>query len=89
MKTGVEVYTDEEGHQHYHFVIDKAHMLALMEGKCWTEVEQSAWSYIQSLPDDDFFKKAFSFSIMLRLLHNHAHMQQPAEDVPPSSEGGN
>jgi hypothetical protein len=89
MKTGVEVYTDEEGHQHYHFIFDKEHMGALKDASVWTEKEQRAWEYIEPLPDDDFFKKAFTFSIMLKLLHNYTFLPRTVEDVSPSSfEGG-
>lgn len=86
-KTQVQVYTDQDGHLHYDFIIDKEHMSSIKGQPVWTKVEVKAWEFIQSLPEDDFFKKAFSFSILLRLLHNHTH-NITGEVSPASPEAG-
>jgi len=70
LETQVHVYTDDDGHQHYDFIVDKEHMsLIKREGK-FTEAENAFWNSMQDWPEDDFFKKAFTFGLLINLLHS-------------------
>lgn len=73
METKVEVFTDDDGHQHYHFVIDKEHMEQMQNENCWTEEINKQWEAIRELPEDSFFKKAYAFTILVNLLLNVTH----------------
>ena len=77
-KTGIQVYTDDDAHQHYDFVIDKEHM-QLIKGKGkLTPEENEAWKKIRSQPDD-FFKKAHTLMLMVNMLHALTQPGQPEE----------
>ena len=67
LKTMVKVYTDDEGHQHYEFVIDKEHM-DLIKSQKFTPAERDVWNRV-SKGSDDFFKRAYGFILMVNLLH--------------------
>lgn len=79
IQTKVVVFADPEGHLHYDFTIDKEHMRILQEKQFWTEDEQVAWGKLMALPDEDFFKKALTFSLLLSMLYRYSYSEYAAE----------
>ncbi len=72
--TNVNVYTDDEGHLHYDFVVDKRHMEALKARGYWTPQMETDWQGIKDMPEEEaFFKKIFTLSLLMQQLHNMFH----------------
>ncbi len=68
-QTGIQVYTDDEGHQHYDVVIDKEHMSLIKDKGRLTPEENEAWEKITAAPDD-FFKKVYGLMLLVNILHS-------------------
>lgn len=81
IQTKVIVFADPEGHLHYDFTIDKEHMKRLQEQAFWTEEEQVLWNKLMELPDEDFFKKALTFSLLLNQLYRYAYAEKEAAEA--------
>lgn len=78
IQTKVIVFADPEGHLHYDFTIDREHMRIIQEQGLWTEEEQVAWNKLMELPDEDFFKKALTFSLLLNMLYRYSYSEHAA-----------
>ena len=76
IQTKVIVYSDPYGHLHYDFTIDQEHMRIIQEKQFWTEDEQVAWNKLMDLPDEDFFKKALTFSLLLSMLYRYSFTER-------------
>jgi len=79
LKTSIQVYTDDAGHYHYDFVIDKEHMSLIKDKGKLTPEENDAWKKINAAPDD-FFKKAYGLMLLINMLHS----QTCGKNDPPS-----
>lgn len=80
IQTKVVVFADPEGHLNYNFTIDKEHIRILQENEFWTEEEHALWNKLMELPDEDFFKKALTFSLLLNMLYRYAYAEKAAAE---------